>query len=690
MISHVRKAGWRSVVPVLIVSALVAFSLVTSAVSAAERDVLPGTRARASLTIAVHSNYPPYQYYSSLRNEFQGFDIDTFNALAAKLGVEVQYRQMSKIEGLSALQEGSIDGVLGVAYSIERDDLFDFTSPICTISDAIFVKGDTQGISSMVDLENRTVAVVRGDYIGDVLRKGKRIHIVENDSYEDGLRLLDRGDVAAFAGNQLTGKYIVNRLRLDDIRIVGSPIHQVGYCIAVQQGNHDLTSDLEKALTAIKESGEYDRIFTAWFGEDLRRISLLRQAIYWSLGIIIFILGFAGWLVNRRLRHKVEISKRELAESRTRFQRKADEYISLFEGANDAIFILDPTDGHFLDVNRKAEELTGYTRSELLQMRMRDIHLPRDAARVDKRLSQILTEGSVSFDDAPMMRSDGSIALVDISASLIEYSGQKLCQSFMRDVTERKMLERQLVQTEKLASIGTFTAGLAHEIRNPLNSANLQLLLLERRIRDGARSSPDEAIQLINIVREEVSRLDNLVTEFLYFAKPLNLDCHPTSLHRLLDDVFALFHARMEQNGIIVEREYMDALPMLSLDAEKMKQALINVVQNSIEAMPTGGRLNVMTEVKQKRVLLTIGDTGIGFPEKDINKVFEVFYTHKEKGTGLGLPISLHIIEMHGGTIDLQSKQGLGTTCTISLPVGPAKYHPRESILSDASNDTGS
>ncbi|GAB4332045.1 MAG: hypothetical protein Kow0099_03700 [Candidatus Abyssubacteria bacterium] len=690
MISHLRKAVWGTIAFLLLASVSVVLASETSAVSAPETDALPATRDGTTLTIAVHSNYPPYQYYSSLKGEFRGFDIDLLNALADKVGAEVQYRQMSKIEGLAALREGLIDGVLGVAYSIERDDLYDFTSPICTISDAIFVKGDTQDISSMVDLENRTVAVVRGDYIGDVLRKGKRIHIVENDSYEDGLKLLDRGDVAAFAGNQLTGKYIVKRLRLNNIRIVGSPIHQVGYCIAVRQGNHELISQIEKALTAIKESGEYDRIFTAWFGEDLRRTSPLRQFVYWSLGIIIFALGFAGWMVNRRLRYKVELSRRELAESRTKFQRKADEYISLFEGANDAIFILDPTNGRFLDVNRKAEELTGYTRGELLQMRMHEIHLPRDAARVDKRLAQILSEGSVSFDDAPMMRSDGSIALVDISASLIEYSGQKVCQSFMRDVTERKMLERQLVQTEKLASVGTFTAGLAHEIRNPLNSANLQLLLLERRIRDGARSSPEEAIQLINIVREEVSRLDNLVTEFLFFAKPLNLDCHPTSLHRLLDDVFALFHARMEQNGVIVEREYMNGLPMLSLDAEKMKQALINVVQNSIEAMPTGGRLNVMTEVKQKRVILTIVDTGIGFPEKDLNKVFEVFYTHKEKGTGLGLPISLHIIEMHGGTIDLQSRQGLGTTCTITLPVGPAKYHPRESILSDSSNNTGS
>jgi PAS domain S-box-containing protein len=629
-----------------------------------------------TLVIASHSNYPPYEYYNSLKRKFQGFNVDTLNAMAKQMGAKIEYRQMSKIEGLAALHDGLVDGVLGVAYSIERDEMFDFTSPICTIADAIFVRGDRRDINSTVDLEGRTVAVVAGDFIGEVLQRGKRVHIVTNDTYEDALKMLERGDVTAFAGSQLTGQYLANKLKLSDIKIAGSPIHQVGYCIAVQEGNQELVSEFEKALSAIKQNGEYDQIFETWFGKGWAQTSLLMRFLFWVVGIVISAVGFAGWMVNRRLRQKVEVSAKELAESRTRFQRKADEYLSLFDGANDAIFIIDPMDGHFLDVNRKAEELTGYSRAELLRMRMRDIHHPRDAARVDKRLAQTVADGSGSFDDAPLLKKDGSIALVDISSSLIEYSGRKVCQSFLRDVTERRLLERQLVQTEKLASIGTFTAGLAHEIRNPLNSVNLQLLLLERRIRDGSRSSETESQQLINIVREELSRLDNLVTEFLFFAKPLNLDFHPNNLHRILDDVFALFHARMMQNDISVEREYMENLPLLSLDKEKMKQALINIVQNSIEAMSNGGKLKVSTSAKQKKVLLNISDAGSGIPEKDLDKVFEVFYSNKEKGTGLGLPIALHIIEMHGGTIELQSKEGVGATCIISLGIGPAKYQP--------------
>jgi len=648
--------------------------LVGSAVFSAPQKHATPSAGEKVLVIATHANYPPYEYFNPRFGTFEGFNVEVLDALAKQMAVRVEYRQMSKVEGLSALREGIVDGVLGVAYSIERDDDFDFTSPLCTISDTIFVRGDTTDINSVVDLEGRTVAVAHGDFIGEVLQKGKRVHIVDNDSYESALRMLDRGDVAAFVGSQLTGQYLINKLGIRQIRVVGSPIHQVGYCIAVREGNHELVSRLEKALTIIKDTGEFDRIYELWFGKDLRRDSRYSRIIFWTLGILISVLGFSGWMVNRRLRRKVEMSAKELAESRTLFQRKADEYISLFEGANDAIFITDPVDGRFLDVNRKAEELTGYSRAELLRMGMRDIHLPRDAARVDRRLAQIAAEGSASFDDAPMLKKDGTVALVDISASLIEYAGRKVCQSFLRDVTERRFLERQLVQTEKLASVGTFTAGLAHEIRNPLNSVNLQLLLLERRIRDGSRGSENESQQLINIVREEVSRLDNLVTEFLFFAKPLNLDCHPTDIHRILDDVFALFHVRMIQNGISLERVYMNDPPLLSLDAEKIKQALINIVQNSIEAMPNGGHLKVATRAMQKRVILTIEDTGGGIPEKDLDKVFEVFYSAKEKGTGLGLPISLHIIEMHGGTIEIQINKGVGTTCIITLAVGPAKY----------------
>ena len=370
----------------------------------------------------------------------------------------------------------------------------------------------------------------------------------------------------------------------------------------------------------------------------------------------------------------METSARELAESRTSFQRKANEYISLFEGANDAIFLINPPDGRFLEVNRKAEELTGYSRDELLKMSMRDIHLPTDGARVDKRLLQIATEGSGSFDDAPMLRKDGAIARVDISASLIRYSGSEVIQSFIRDITEKKLLEKRVMQTDKLASIGTFTAGLAHEIRNPLNSVNLQLLLLERRILDGTRFTETESLELINIVREEVSRLDNLVTEFLFFAKPLNLDFHPCNIHRIIDDVFALFYARIEQNEISLDRKYMDNMPLLSLDAEKIKQALINIVQNSIEAMGDGGVLSVTTELRNKRVVVRVEDSGAGIPKEDLDKVFEVFYTSKEKGTGLGLPISFQIIELHGGTIEIGSENDAGTTCTMSFMIGPPKY----------------
>jgi two-component system, sporulation sensor kinase E len=426
-------------------------------------------------------------------------------------------------------------------------------------------------------------------------------------------------------------------------------------------------------------------------GEKPEHSFPLRAVFSWIAALVLFVLAGSGWWLVRVLRRRLQTFEHELAESQKQYQLKTEEYISLFESASDAVFLIDPFDGRFLQVNSKAEELTGYTQDELLRMCMRDIHRPNDGTRVDKRLAQIVAEGSGSFNDAPMLRKDGSIAHADITGYLVEYSGRKVIQGFFRDVTERRLLERQLVQTGKLASIGTFTAGLAHEIRNPLNSVNLQLTLLERRIRDGLKYSESESLHLINIVREEVSRLDNLVTEFLFFAKPLKLDFHPSNIHRILDDVFALFHARMMQNGITLERNYAEDMPLLSLDEEKMKQALINIVQNSIEAMSDGGTLRVATGVKQKRVVVRLEDSGTGIPEEDIDKVFEVFYTSKEKGTGLGLPISFHIIEMHGGTIEIESLEDAGTTCSITLGVGPAKYQPiaKERSLGARSNNTG-
>ena len=372
-----RLGTWRRTAALLTLVFLIPRGAAFAAPGGSDRAPAPkGDMDGSTLVIAVHSYYPPYEYFDPLDGEFKGFTVEILDALAREMRVKIEYRRLSKVAGLSALVRDEVDGVLGVAYSIERDGYLDFTSPLCTISDVIFVREDNQDIGGIADLVGRTVAVDRNDLIGDVLKRHEDVHLVPTDSYDNALELLERGDVAAFAGSRLTGQYLINTQGLSNVKIVGLPIHQVGYAIAVKDGNNALVSRLEKGLSLIKESGEYDRIFETWFGRDLRRQSPLTRLFLWVFGVSTIVLVGAGLLVNRRLRQRVEKGAKDLEESHTRFQRKADEYVSLFEGANDAIFLIDPANGRFLDINPKAEEITGYSGEELRSMSMRDIHLP--------------------------------------------------------------------------------------------------------------------------------------------------------------------------------------------------------------------------------------------------------------------------------------------------------------------------
>ena len=221
-----------------------------------QTDVLPSAGNGGNLVVALNPDHPPYEYFESSKNEFGGFNVEILRALARLMESEIEYSPLGTAEGLAALREGSVDAMLGVPYSIERDGFLDFTSPICVVSSAIFVRKDRGDISGIVDLAGRTVAVQKGDFIGEILQNGKGMLLVSNDSYESALRMLDLGDVAAFVGSRDVARHAIDEHGLRNIMSAGPPFHQAGLSIAVREGNHDLVSRLESALVAIRQTGE--------------------------------------------------------------------------------------------------------------------------------------------------------------------------------------------------------------------------------------------------------------------------------------------------------------------------------------------------------------------------------------------------------------------------------------------------
>jgi two-component system, NtrC family, sensor histidine kinase HydH len=231
---------------------------------------------------------------------------------------------------------------------------------------------------------------------------------------------------------------------------------------------------------------------------------------------------------------------------------------------------------------------------------------------------------------------------------------------------DKRELGRRAQTAEKLAAIGTMTAGLSHEIRNPLNAAGLQLSVLERRIEKLPEEQRGPLLQPLTLVRDEIKRLDHMLEDFLQLAKPRELAARPIDLAELTGRVLDLLETDAARRGVKVVRR-LGAVPPVAGDDNRMRQVIMNLALNALEASPKG-TLTLSTSAQDSQVELTVDDTGPGVPQALRERIFEPFFTTKAQGSGLGLPIVHAIITQHGGTLTVGNAPGGGARFTVRLP----------------------
>ncbi len=225
-----------------------------------------------------------------------------------------------------------------------------------------------------------------------------------------------------------------------------------------------------------------------------------------------------------------------------------------------------------------------------------------------------------------------------------------------------------LVRTEKAAAIGQIAAGVTHEIKNPLNSLsiNTQMLMRDLSAKYGAESSEYESASHI---RFEVNRINNILEEFVKYAKFPEPQFFDNDMNQVIQEVVGLISGSAENAGVSINVTLQDDMPVIKFDARQLKEVLINLAQNAIMAMKDGGSLDIESALLNDGIVVTVKDNGGGIAEKNLGKIFTPFFSTKEGGMGLGLPICLRIIESHGGTINCNSSVGDGTKFEITLPV---------------------
>jgi len=239
----------------------------------------------------------------------------------------------------------------------------------------------------------------------------------------------------------------------------------------------------------------------------------------------------------------------------------------------------------------------------------------------------------------------------------------------LRDQTRTVARQRQEIESGKLEAVTSLAAGVAHEIGNPLNSLNIHLQVVERKIRK--RVDPEHAGELLEsleIARGEIKRLHFIVEEFLNAVRPVRPVPQATDLNHLIEEAMDFIGPEVADRRIAATLDLAEDLPLLQVDPDQLKQVIYNLVRNSCQALGSDGEITVRTGCDDESVLFTIADNGPGVPADRVSRVFEPYYTTKKTGSGLGLLIVHRIVHDHGGEVEFKSREGIGTEVTVYLP----------------------
>jgi len=364
-----------------------------------------------------------------------------------------------------------------------------------------------------------------------------------------------------------------------------------------------------------------------------------------------------------QVRRKIKRVGQQLRGVHEIFSSLRDNMNSVMAGLEDGL-ILFTRDARAVMVSPAAEKFLGAPSSQFLGKRITEIfpvgHPLHEALRLQgDELSETAAETELETAEGGKR--------VGVMVQVIHGAGERMgAMVTLRDLDSLESINTQLQVSERLAAVGRITAGVAHEVKNPLNSMRLWLENLKESL---PPQTDSEARQAVNVLDAEIDRLDAVVKRFLDFARPMDVRLEATQLADLLREVLEVAAPQLEQAKVHVAQLLPIDVPEVFVDRALLKQAVLNLVLNAVDAMPNGGQLQLTLSRRGEMAEITVGDTGKGIPLEHRQKVFQLFFTTRPGGSGIGLASTFRIVQLHNGSIDFTSEVGRGTTFRIELPL---------------------
>jgi PAS domain S-box-containing protein len=363
----------------------------------------------------------------------------------------------------------------------------------------------------------------------------------------------------------------------------------------------------------------------------------------------------------------VKLLDERYVELQTEMARRAeseDRFVSIFDSVNDAILVQDVETTLVIDANRRACELFGYTREEIVGLRSRDLS-SGEGEFTEEHVQELFLPGKpVDLLEWQCRKRDGHLFWSEASLRVANIAGELRAIVAARDITQRKEMEEALRRSERMSAIGSLVAGVAHEVRNPLFGIAATLDAFEAEF-----GVTEETKDYLSTLRNDVSRLTRLMNDLLEFGRPQDVIRHVQSIAPLIAEAVRICAPKAREKQVDIRQEVVPSLPRVSVDADRMLQVFKNVVENAIDYSKNGDAVEIRVERDgDGMIVCNVTDSGPGFRSEDLPHVFEPFFTRRRGGSGLGLAIVQKIVAEHGGKVMALNRAAGGARIEIRIP----------------------
>lgn len=612
------------------------------------------------------NNAPPLRYVDPGSGQYRGVVIDYLSALSIELGTEIKVKPLVWDEALKSLAQGKTD-ICDMYPSEERSKVYLFSDPIYYQRGVILVPNDNDTILSLKDLSGKGLAAQKGDYVLEFLNsKVKDIDYTLTSDYLEALKLLKAGKVEAVVGDEPVISYFIEILDIkDDFKILDDPLYERECVLSVPKSERILLNIINKGIYNLNRKNTMGKIQQKWFGISTpitktnfsEKMNLI--VVFFSINIMIASSLFYSW--NKELKKEVDKRTEELYISRNDLQ-------TTFDGLTHLMIVLN-RDCTIANVNQSvcnvmeidSDSIIGkdcFKYFKFLYNRDEDCIIKRSFATSMQHQREIEYQNKLyEMTSFPLKDKQGNINRVLV---------------MIKDVTQIRISEGQILHSNKMAAVGQLAAGVAHEIRNPLGVIRNSSYLLKKNM----SFNPEIVNTSIQMIEKSVERASSIIDNLLNFSRLSSTNLNEVNLLQFIEGIIELNKKAMMKQSIIVN-VVCDPFLKCYLNVEALKHILINLISNAIDAMPKGGTLTIKCCSNGGQISISCIDTGCGIDEKDFDKIFNPFYTTKEpgKGTGLGLFIVYDEVQKMGGDIGVTSSVNSGTTFTVKLPLKEVENH---------------